>query len=196
MVSKELKYINGHFYDDKTKNRIELKDNIKITVATDEKNFILLEPAGNKPKQILDAKAKKQEVESDKKVKHYKKVFGAGKALYFHIPKEDVWFKAELLEDLYIFLNKKSKKDEGKLYSCACVVTANINNKILFFEEIYGTSLNELYKSTYVHYYGNFGNPACNALDRFLEDYHDENSNLMKYRLFTSKDKKAKGNPD
>jgi hypothetical protein len=91
----------------------------------------------------------------------------------------------ELLEDLYLFISKKKddENNEGKLYSCACVVRENTNNKIKFFEEIHATSLNELYKSTYVHYFGNFGNPACNALDRFYEKENDSDSNLMTYRV-------------
>ena len=72
----------------------------------------------------------------------------------------------------------------GKLYSCACVVKTNISGKINYFEEVHATSLNHLYKSTYVHYFGNFGNPACNALDRFYEDHKNENSNLMEHRYF------------
>lgn len=184
MISKELKYVNGHFYELKSKKRIALKDGIEITFTTDDKNFIPAKPAGNKPKEVLEEKEKKEQVGTDEKVKDSKKVFSKGKILYFHIPKKDAWFKAELLEDLYIFQSKKSKKKEGKLYSCACIVTACINDKIPFFEEVYGTSLNELYKSTYVHYYGNLGNPACNALDRFLEDHRNENSNLMNYRFF------------
>jgi uncharacterized pyridoxamine 5'-phosphate oxidase family protein len=184
MISKNLKYINGHFYDKDTGKRIALKDNIEVSIASDDKNFVPTKPAGNKPEYILNPDEKLIEVSSDPKVKQSKKVFDAGKILYFCIPKKNAWFKAELLEDLYLFLSKKTKKKEGKLYSCACVVRANINDKISFFEEIHATSLNELYKSTYVHYFGNFGNPACNALDRFFEDSKDDKSNLMGYRLF------------
>ncbi|MBA3680494.1 MAG: hypothetical protein H0W73_04925 [Bacteroidetes bacterium] len=196
MISKDLIFINGHFYEVKSKKRITLKEDIKITFSTQEENYIPTKPAGHKPKKILDANAKKLEVESDKKVKHFKKVFSAGKVLYFHIPKKDAWFKAELSEDLYMFLNNKTKKDEGKLYSCACVVTANINAKIPFFEAIQATSLNELYKSTYVHYYGNHGNPACNALDRFLEERGNENSALANHRFFSKEEKSSKGSID
>jgi hypothetical protein len=184
MVSKELIYINGHFYDSEGNKRIVLKDNIRVTFTTDADNFLSAKPAGHKPEHILDTEAKKQEVESDKKVNRYKRVFEVGKVLYFHIPKEDAWFQVKLLEDLYMFLNQKTKKLEGKLYSCVCILTANINHKVPFFEEVYATSLNELYKSTYVHYFGNIGNPACNAIDRFLEKPYEENSNLMNYRLF------------
>lgn len=103
MSSKELKYVNGHFYEVKSKKRIALKDGIEITLTSDDANFIAVKPAGHKPKKILDAKEKKLQVETDKKVKESKKVFSAGKVLYFHILKTDAWFKAELLEDLYIF---------------------------------------------------------------------------------------------
>lgn len=184
MITKKLSYCNGHFYDVETGKRIALKENIEISLTTDDKNFITTKPAGHIPKFILDSTDKKNEVSNDKKVKEFRKVFDAGKYLYVCIPKNDTWFKVELLEDLYIFLNKKTKKKEGKLYSCACVVKANISGKINYFEEVHATSLNELYKSTYVHYFGNFGNPACNALDRFYEDHKNENSNLMGYRLF------------
>jgi uncharacterized pyridoxamine 5'-phosphate oxidase family protein len=190
MISKTLKYTNGHFYDRETGKRIALRDDIEVNIASDDTNFVSAKPAGNKPNYILNAEEKLNEVASDPKVRLFKKVFDAGKVLYFCILKKDAWFKVELLEDLYLFLNKKTKKKEGNLYSCACVVRENINNKISFFEEVHATSLNELYKSTYVHYFGNFGNPACNALDRFFEDSKNDKSNLKGYRLFIEEEKK------
>src|SRR5688572_21795309 len=113
MASKKLKFINGHFYDTESGKRISLKDNIEVSISSDDKNFIPAKPAGNVPKKILNEEQKKLQVGSDKKVKDFKKVFSAGKILYFHFPKKDAWFKAEILEDLYLFLNQKTKKNEG-----------------------------------------------------------------------------------
>lgn len=87
MVSKNLTYINGHFYDKESGKRIALKEGIDISITADDKNFIPAKPAGNKPKHILISADKLIEIEEDKKVKQFKKVFDAGKVLYFHIPK-------------------------------------------------------------------------------------------------------------
>lgn len=189
MITKKLTYCNGHFYDDETQKRVDLKENIQVTVISETDNFIPVKPAGNKPKHIFDSEKKYAKIKSDKKVKHCRKAFDAGQILFFYIPIRDAWFQAELLEDLYFYLNRTNKNNEGKLYSCACTVTQNTNGKIPYFEQIYAKSLNELYKSTYVHYFGNFGNPACNALDRFFIDANNENSKLKCYRLFSKGDK-------
>lgn len=73
-------------------------------------------------------------------------------------------FEVELLEDLYMFIKDDWKIQEGKLYSCACIVRKTMTNSIAFFEKVYAQSLNEVYKNTYVHYFGNEGNPGlqCN----------------------------------
>ena len=96
--------------------------------------------------------------------------------MYFSIPRfvgpKNVTheFKVELLEDLYLHLKSNWKLQEEKLYDCACVVRENISKTLDFFEEVYAESLNEVYKYTYVHYFGNEGNPACNAIDRFYDE--------------------------
>ena len=51
------------------------------------------------------------------------------------------------------------------------------------FEEVRGRSLNEVYKNTFVHYFGNNGSSSCNAIDRFYENKGQEKESLInRYR--------------
>ena len=55
------------------------------------------------------------------------------------------------------------------------------------FEEIFCKSLNQIYKNTFVHYFGNEGNPSCNAIDRFYEDAAKGEKVINRYRIIEDK---------
>lgn len=192
MQSKNLIYKNGHFYDASSGKRTGIKDSAKVCVVALEKDFISCDPAGIWPLKISDNKVLEMKIKSDKEISNFKKIFQKGDLLYFTIPRKvkDIEtkheFEVELLEDLYLFMKNSWKLQEGKLYDCACVVKKNICNTIEYFEEVHAQSLNEVYKNTYVHYFGNEGNPACNAIDRFYEKQGKEGLKLRRYRKFNS----------
>lgn len=175
MESKHLVFKNDHFYDGETKLRIELKDGSVFCIVATASDFISPNPAGNPVDVILDSKRKEDEVKKESDVGLYKKIYNAGDLLYFSIPRQVDErkilheFQVELLEDLYFYFKSKWKGQEDKLFDCACIVKRNISNTIEFFEEIHASSLNEVYKNTFVHFFGNKGNPACNAIDRFYD---------------------------
>jgi hypothetical protein len=185
--SKNLVYINGHFYEKKTGVRLELQEGAEICVVATDNGFINASPAGSWPLDIITSEEKEFELKNDTEIIAYKKVLNKGSFLYFYISRTSPKkvrheFKIELLEDLYMY--RKKHGEEGDLYGCACVVKENISKSLSYFEYIYARSLNELYKNTFVHFFNNKGNPACNAIDRFCEDLQNEASSLRKYRIF------------
>jgi hypothetical protein len=185
MESKNLIYINGHFYEKQSGLRLELREGAEICIVATDKDFIKADPAGTWPLEVMSNEEKEFELENDAEIVAYKKILNKGSFLYFHIPRTKKLkhgFKIELLEDLYMF--RKKNEEEGDLYGCWCVVKENVSNSLSYFENIYARSLNELYKNTFVHFFGNKGNPACNAIKRFSEDPHSEKSSLEKYRKF------------
>jgi hypothetical protein len=176
MITKILTYKNGHFYDKITKERLEIKEGIdfSITCAGND-DFFKAKPAGKYPLEPLAAKELKAQIDSDSNISKYKRVYERGKRLYFEIarlesenPVNHV-FEIELLEELYLYYNNSWKLKEYRLYDCCCQLIGNPSETLDFFEWVYGKSLNELFKNTFVHYFGNKGNPASNALDRFYE---------------------------
>jgi hypothetical protein len=188
MESKNLIFKNGHFYDSRTKERIGLADGADICIVALSGCFTSVSPVGTYPLKILNQRQKELEIYNESDLARCKKIYDMGAFLYFSISrstnKKTVTheFKVELLEDLYLYLKKTWKQQEEKLYDCACVVRENISRTIDFFEEINAGSLNEAFKYTFVHYFGNDGNPACNALERFFDKPNDENSKISRFR--------------
>lgn len=187
MISKLIIYKNGHFYDKSSKQRLSLRNGAELLIAGDDFLFEETEPAGIKPKELssqLDLANELKKLFSQKMVLKYEKLFNSGKKLYFYISistdieKFKYEFEVELLEDLYVHIKPDWQKQEGRLYDCACKVINCVSKNIDFFEPVYGRSLNELYKNTYVHFFGNEGNPACNAMDRFFETNNNEDTKI------------------
>lgn len=190
METKNLIYFNGHFYNNQNGQRIELQEGAEIVIVAGNKRITEASPAGRWPIMTNDTKEKEAEVANDVSVALSKKILTEGSYLYFNISRgrKKIEFKVELLEDLYMVKKKNRKKADPVLYDCTCVVKENVGGKIKFFEEVFAKSLNELYKNTFVHFFGNKGNPACNAIDTFYEESAKEELSLMRYRkLFDSK---------
>jgi hypothetical protein len=186
MHSKNLTYKNGHFYENG--KRIEIKEGAKVCVVANESDFIELpEDLFYKPEKKT-SKELKHEIENDNDITEPKKIKDVKATLFFSISRIEEKgrvtheFEVELLEDLYFFKRKSWKKPEFRLYDCACVVKQNTSKSLSYFEEIHAKSLNEAYKKTFVHYFGNKGNAACNAIDRFYEKEACPKLNLKKYR--------------
>lgn len=200
MITKILTFKNGHFYDMTTKERLEIKEGIEFSITCAENDdFYKARPAGTFPLEShIDVL---EQIQNDSSITKYKKIFSAGKTLYFAITRmeDDLFpivheFEVDLKQDLYFYYNKSWKLKEYRLYDCHCQLVGNPSNTIDFFEYVYGKSLNELYKNTFVHYFGNKGNPASNALDRFYEkkpngkqifiSYYREAVEIQKPKMF------------
>lgn len=182
MHSKNVIYKNGHFYENG--HRIELKDNSKVCIVANESDFIL-EPEDllYKP-EIRTKKQIEEDIKNDSTITEHKHVFDRGKKLYFYIAKNNTRhvFEVELLEELYLFKKGKGKRQLLTLCDCACVVRENLSDTISYFEQVYAKSLSELYKKTFVHYFGNQGSPAGNAIHRFYETEAMNGTNIDSYR--------------
>lgn len=184
----KLIYVNGHFYDSETKQRITIMDDTEVIIPN-EKNTSKAEKVGGHH-DIRDSKKQEAKIKNDFNVIKYKKVLEVGAKLYFWINLSNInhVFEVELLEDLYFYLKKDGKKNDSRLYDCACVVRQNTSKTIKMFEEIFGKSLNQVYKNTYVHFFGNHGAPSCNAIDRFYEDMGAVDKSINVYRIIDKKE--------
>ena len=170
METREIKYINGHLYDIKTKKRIELVTGNNYVIVGNE----FLNPKSEEKlfyrdtktiiKQLLDLKSMGD-------IDNFGRLAKKGESLSFYINPKGMsvehHFRVELFEDLYYKTSKKFKSKEFVMFNCCCMVVENTTNSLDMFEEITANSISELYKKTYVHYFGNVGNPSANALDRF-----------------------------
>lgn len=168
MESKNVFYRNGHFYDERTQQRITLQDGARVCIVSYSGVFKEAEPAGNHTKP-LSKKDLEDKIKNDDSISNYRCLLKRGILLYVEmsVNSEKYIFEVELLEELYAHLKSHWKLQEGRLYDCSCIIRKELGNKIDFFEPVYGKSLNEVYKNTYVHFFGNDGNPAANAIDRF-----------------------------
>ena len=191
MISKVVTYKNGHFYDKETGQRFELAEGSELAITTYDNFKATTRGVGEVP----DTLKSQQEIaielkvaKDSKEIRDYQKIYSEGTILYVWMSiNKDVkkpngttdkenqkyLFKVILDEDLYVYI--KSNWKEGRLWDCACRIIEEPTNRLSFFEVVYGKSLNEVYKNTFVHYFGNNGNPACNAIDRFLVQPDDEN---------------------
>lgn len=190
MKSRNIIYKYGHFYDLEQNKRIVINDGAEICVVGSSDAFSDVKPVGHKVDRPLKSSELKERIEQDKKIIDSKKLFDAGKELYFSISvKGHHRFKAVMLEDLYIV--RKKSDEQHIMHNCACMVVENINKSIepFAFEYIYARSLNELFKNTYIHYFGNTGNPARNVFVTFYEDPKNEKGSLLEnYREKKKKD--------
>ncbi len=175
----------GHLYDTLTRKRVSFKDNTEVIVLTDAvpEEF---KPAGVWPLRILDEKAQVEVLKSKglmpmiDAVVGYRKVLNRNSTLFFTIDHHE--FEVELLEDLYIYRKADWKSEKAGLFDCACAVRRCATGSIDYCEEIFATSLSELYKITYVHFFGNEGNPGTNAFETFYKIRGQEKSTIESVR--------------
>ncbi|MFD2717429.1 hypothetical protein ACFST9_01800 [Hymenobacter monticola] len=158
----------GHFYDTRDNQRIELHEGTQVCLVAQEGGFRQLRPIGLKPEHYRSSEEMLAEV---KHQHHFRKEWllaKAGTILYFGLQNKKHVFAAQLLEDLYLY-NCSHWKDETDLYlyDCACELTENTNRSLSVFEPVFGASLNDLYNKTYVHFLQHKGNASRNAVTVF-----------------------------
>lgn len=184
MDSRNVIFSHGHFYDRKTNERIVLRDGASFSIAGIDSDFLKADFVGKKNAAIRSAEQMQQVITADNRIVASKKMYNAGTSLFFNLHKSGRThvFRLALLEDLYLV--QKKKGDFQHLYECSCVVTENPGRTIpgYAFEPVYATSLNELIKITYVHYFGNSGNPARNVLITCYDNPADEKSLIDRHR--------------
>lgn len=172
MDSINLIFKNGHFYNKDTKQRILFREGEEYhVVASSDDGFEKASSAGRSNIKITTQEGLLRELaQKEKKKIPFKKLLDKNTCLYFSVDfSEEIYeFKARLETDLYLYKSASNSKKDYILHDCYCKTIESTTRNIQFFEEIEGKSLNDLYKCTYVHYFGNKGNPAENALIAFL----------------------------
>jgi hypothetical protein len=161
----------GHFYDTQDNLRIELHEGTQVCLVAQEGGFRQLRPIGLKPERYRSSEEMLAEV---KHQNHFRKEWllaKAGTTLYFGLQTKKHVFAAYLHEDLYLY-NCSHWKDETdlSLFDCACEAITNTNGSLSVFEPVFGTSLNDLYNKTYVHFLQHKGNASRNAVTVFYWD--------------------------
>lgn len=172
MNSTNLLYLNGHFYNKATGKRMIFNEGAEFLVVCEKDYFAEAGPAGRYFDKTLSSEELLAKITKSSDKREFHKILDKGCILFFEIgfDKENYLFKAELMEDLYAYRPKGNNK-EFTLYDCHCFALECGNPKIIFPEMVYGKSISDLYKCTYIHYFGNKGNPSSNAITTFtLED--------------------------
>jgi hypothetical protein len=190
MDTKKLIYRNGHFYDSSRKERVSFQDGTEYVIVASGDSITAANPAGNK-KEPISSKALEKELAGKIASQEYSsvtKILPKGSFTYFKLNPikagegivGPLIFQVELFEDLYAYLLRKGKRQEPRLYECACAVIGLKSGKIDFFEKVYGESMNDVFKCTFVHYFGNMGHATGNALDRIHTKADLDNSPTLK----------------
>ena len=162
-----LRYQHGHLYDPFTQQRVELVDGAAYTLLTDQSEGFVPAPPVGKPfdpsRDILTKPA--QEIALAGKAHWH--LLDRHTKLYFdvHAPgSTDIRFEVELYEDLFLVApNPNDKPLDASLHDCRCIARPLSTG---FPDPVYGSSLNDVRKSTYVHYFHNLGNPAGNVFKK------------------------------
>jgi hypothetical protein len=180
MDSRKIIFANGHFYDSNTGERIFFRNGSNLVVVGQSSDILPCPPAGNQvePRSDNDLKAELKSKEESREIAVFQRLVKRGEHLYFRAGTEvsesfltgQFVFKVRLLEELYGYQKERSNDGIMRLYDCSCVVEEILGREIRFFEIVYGKSLNELYKNTFVHYFWNYGSPTANVHDRFHTD--------------------------
>lgn len=187
---------HGHLYDAESGKRIRLKEGANYRLEVLGEHF-LEGAAFRRERNTATEEELKSAILSQKEIYFLKKVFDRGTNLYFRIEKalEDgslkgSWFVIELLEDLFVY--SKSKEDahkKGRLFQCQCAVINCFDQELPFFESIYANSLSDIYKKTYVHYFGNQGSPNANVFEKIYIHPNTNPTYLLKnFRGFSEAD--------
>lgn len=167
----------GHLYDRETGRRLELVPDSEYYIIGDSdrafKYYTLEQEPNLRKEEVIIAS-----IENEPGFDTHKKVLEANSTLYFRLfdpfAGEQHKFRVVLLEPLFIYSKKHwvTRKDgrKGALYDCHCKLEENLGGSLRFFDQLYAKSLNEMYKKSFVHYFGNKGNPACNAFEKFFTD--------------------------
>lgn len=166
MKSINLIYKNGHFYNADSKKRILFKDGEEFCIVSKKTDFGEAPSAGRVPKKILSSEELLNLLKK-KGITDFHKICKKNDILLFSIHTDKTYtFKVLLFEDLYLYRHEKGS--DYKLFDCQVKTIENVEDYIDFFEPVYGKSLSDVRKCTYVHYFGNNGNPSANALTDFM----------------------------
>ena len=181
MIASHAVFKNGIFYNEESKEPIEFNQGSEYIIFSAQEGKIR-ERKQQTNCRILNQEQKKKQVESISISSCI--ILNANTNLYFIILNRgtDFMFEAKILEDLYLPRKAGWKNSNERLFPCECELTKILNGTLEIAESIKAHSLNELYKNTYIYFFNNDGNPACNALERFYTKKDNSLSTLSNLR--------------
>ncbi|MBK9391759.1 MAG: hypothetical protein IPN68_16795 [Bacteroidetes bacterium] len=171
MIVAHTIYKNETFY--------QKEDNKAITFIEGAEYIIFSAEEGkmNERKKEREAtnhneEEKRIQVKTTRGIDSFRRILKEDTLLYFVISNRgyDYKFEVKILEDLYLHHKAGWKSLEEKLFPCECELIGVVHGSKEKAEPIKAHSLNELYKKTYVYFFRNDGNPACNAITRFFTE--------------------------
>lgn len=158
----------GHFYDSLHHERIELHEGTQVCLVVQAGGFRELRPIGLQPEHYRSAAEMLTVVRQLPHLRQEWLLAPAGTVLFFGLQNKKHVFAAQLREDLYLYNCSHWKDDTDlALFDCACELVGNPNGSLSVFEPVLGTSLNDLYNKTYVHFLQHKGNASRNAVTVF-----------------------------
>lgn len=202
--TRSLHYLNGHFYNPETGERVLLRDGAELVFTGHKQDFLPTDRAGApyETHQLRDVETMKRSLSADAEVGSFKLLLPAGATLRFRLKPTkspvpgakptDYTFVVRLDEPLFVSRPAEPGKGPnlGSLENCYCQIEsafetfgaaggryADVVDRLRYFEPVYADSLNSLIKNTYVHYFQNAGHPGRSAFEAMTVD--DANGMLL-----------------
>lgn len=176
MISKNIIYKYGHFYNTETGKRLIMKEDSQMILLVPDSDGAFLESDLLQTRHFTRTdKVIEDELGRRKGFRKCSKLLDAHAKLFFNISsgfeqegtekRVNYTFELYLNESLFIYQTSSSSLTE-----CSCTVQRVVGLDMPFFEPIEAYSLNDAYMKTFVHYFNTFGKGTCNAFDTFYQD--------------------------
>lgn len=174
---------NGTFYQKEDNKPITFIEGAEYIIFSAEEGKIN-ERKKERETTIHNEDGKKIQVKTTCGIDSFRRIVKEDTLLYFIISNRgyDYKFEIKILEDLYLHHKAGWKSLKEKLFPCECELIGVVQGSKEKAEPISARSLNELYKKTYVYFFQNDGNPACNAITRFFTEKNNMVSTLNHLR--------------
>jgi hypothetical protein len=141
MISRNVIFKYGHFYDRETDKRISLvEDSTYCILGEKSTDFEIGKIVGKtyKEKSISVLRNELEEKKEAKKIEIFKLIFDRNTSLFFKIKinQKQYIFEVKLLEELYAFKKGNWKNKTLRLYDCHCKVVGSVGEYIVYLENL------------------------------------------------------------
>jgi hypothetical protein len=183
MKAYKVKYLNGHFIDQETNQRLIPIQNVEYFITAADDAFESVD-VKLQLKEILNAKQKEEWALNEYGLNTLK-LLEANAKLAFRIGNSkrvkgeesmQYIFVCTLLEDLYLYaLSGKSENvyTHWRLADCKCQLEKCIRGGLTLSEKVTANSLNELFSNTVQFYFSLQRSSSANVFNTFF-DYHEK----------------------
>lgn len=180
MKAFKVIYQHGHFIDKESNLRIIPVQGAEYIITaspnaftTEDAKLKMAEPLNHEEKSVWALKQFGKD--------HYSKILNAGEQLFFRIgnsrtvhgdESRQYIFVCTLLEDLYLYLLKGRKGDDGedwRLADCKCILEKCLLGGLTITEKIPAESMNKLFSQTVMFYFSMQRSAAANVFNTFFK---------------------------